>query len=161
MTSALLTQAELAGLSLALDGDELVIKGPSEAEAVVLALLAEEGMVTLALRVLAEAAAREYQVAIIVGGGIDQENDNALILGDVIHFGEASWRAFVDVATEASLRAPVVGPIVFVACLAIIIIGLRYSAGPLARWYAQRLKAAEGTKVELAEFSETPPQRRV
>jgi sodium/hydrogen antiporter len=36
-----------------------------------------------------------------------------------------------------------------------------FSAGPLARWYAQRLKAAEGTKVELAEFSETPPQRRV
>jgi hypothetical protein len=62
---------------------------------------------------------------------------------------------------EASLRAPVVGPIVFVACLAILIIGLRYSAGPLARWYAQRLKAAEGTKVELAEFSETPPQRHV
>jgi predicted PurR-regulated permease PerM len=33
-------------------------------------------------------------------------------------------RSFV----EASLRAPVVGPIVFVACLAIIIIGLRYTA---------------------------------
>lgn len=29
---------------------------------------------------------------------------------------------------EASLRAPVVGPIVFAACLVIIIIGLRYTA---------------------------------
>src|SRR5690349_15379958 len=33
---------------------------------------------------------------------------------------------------EASLRAPVVGPIVFVACLAILIIGLRYTAEILA-----------------------------
>jgi AI-2 transport protein TqsA len=33
---------------------------------------------------------------------------------------------------EASLRAPVVGPIVFVACLAILILGLRYTAEILA-----------------------------
>jgi hypothetical protein len=33
---------------------------------------------------------------------------------------------------EASLRAPVVGPIVFAACLAILIIGLRYTAEILA-----------------------------
>jgi hypothetical protein len=36
-----------------------------------------------------------------------------------------------------------------------------FSASPLAGWYAQRLKAAEGTQVKLAAFSELPPQRRV
>src|SRR5689334_252384 len=35
-------------------------------------------------------------------------------------------------AIAASLRAPVVGPIVFVACLAILIIGLRYTAAIVA-----------------------------
>src|SRR6476660_969441 len=39
-----------------------------------------------------------------------------------------SPRSFV----EASLRAPVVGPIVFVACLVILIIGLRYTAAIVA-----------------------------
>jgi predicted PurR-regulated permease PerM len=42
--------------------------------------------------------------------------------------GETTPRTFI----EASLRAPVVGPIVFVACLAIIIFGLRYTAEILA-----------------------------
>lgn len=105
MTSALLSRAESAGLSLALDGEDLVIEGPQsvEAEAVAIALLAEEQRVILALRVLALAAARRYQVAVIVGGGIDQENDHALILGEVIHFGEASWREWADSATKAQL----------------------------------------------------------
>jgi hypothetical protein len=103
MTSALLTKAEAAGLSLTVEDDELVIEGPQDAQEVAFALLAEKGRVVLALRVLALAAALRYQVAVIVGGGIDHENDHALILGEVIHFGEASWREWANSATEAQL----------------------------------------------------------
>lgn len=36
-----------------------------------------------------------------------------------------------------------------------------FSAGPLARWYAQRLKAADPSQVELIDLSELPLRRRV
>jgi hypothetical protein len=123
MTSALLARAESAGLSLALDGEDLVIEGPQgvEAEAVAIALLAEEQRVILALRVLDLAATRRYQVAIIVDGywqdrgqfydatwqARNGARSRKLHEGKVIHFGEASWRAFVDGAPEAQLREAV------------------------------------------------------
>jgi AI-2 transport protein TqsA len=56
--------------------------------------------------------------------------DSSLPAGPALNAPEPgnSSRNFV----EASLRAPVMGPIVFVACLAIIIIGVRYTAEILA-----------------------------
>ncbi|HEY7092271.1 MAG TPA: hypothetical protein VH393_03775 [Ktedonobacterales bacterium] len=116
MTSALLSRAASAGLSLALDGEDLVIEGPqnAEAEAVALALLAEEQRVTLALRVL-EMASRNWGNAVITGGRWadggrwyepghhNGANSRKLLLGVVVGGSEDRWRAFCDRASMKQL----------------------------------------------------------
>lgn len=118
MTSALLARAESAGLSLALDGEDLVIEGPqnAEAEAVALALLAEEQRVTLALRVL-DLASRNWGSAVIIGGRwadggrwYDEDwrtrngaHSRKLLLGTVEGGSQDRWRAFCDRATVKQL----------------------------------------------------------
>jgi hypothetical protein len=50
------------------------------------------------------ARAYDWQIAIIVGGGIDHEHGHELILGEVIGGDESHWRSFADRATDAQLQ---------------------------------------------------------
>jgi sodium/hydrogen antiporter len=67
--------------------------------------------------------------------------------------------AFEELASAGKLIDTLVAVAAWTILLSVFAHG--FSASPLARWYAQRLKAAEGTQVKLAAFSELPPQRRV
>ncbi|HEY7092365.1 MAG TPA: hypothetical protein VH393_04260 [Ktedonobacterales bacterium] len=117
MISAPLTRAASADLILTIDGDDLVIDGPSDAEALALALLADERRVIAALTVL-DLASRNWETAVIVGGrwadgGKFYDDDwrarhgchrRKLLLGVVVGGSEERWREWVDRATLVRLE---------------------------------------------------------
>jgi hypothetical protein len=117
MTAALLASAEASGLSLAIEGERLVIEGPTDAEKLALALLADKRRILAALRLL-DLASREWETAVIVGGRWSDDgrwydedwcartgcHRRKLLLGVVVGGSEARWRVWVDRATLARLE---------------------------------------------------------
>jgi hypothetical protein len=64
---------------------------------------ADKERVLAALTVFDLARVYYYGVAVVIGGGIDQDNDHALILGEVVGGDQAHWQLFVDRASTAQL----------------------------------------------------------